>query len=92
MKLFETKKTAENDSSSSSEDDVEMILRDTDDDTSHQSEEVETNELTIGSVLKINIEINAFILVEFKCEKTGRPTYYVAKVLANPQSDHIEDT
>ena len=46
MKLFETKKTTENDSSSSSEDDVEMILRDTDDDTPHQSEEVETNELT----------------------------------------------
>lgn len=58
--------------------------------TPHQSEEVKTNELTIGSVLKTNIKINAFILVEFKYEKTGRPTYYVAKVLANPQDNDIK--
>ena len=65
----------------------DIILMDTDDDTPEHSEDEDPSQVQLGSVDFDNVKTGSFVLVEFKPEaRSARPVFYVGKVLNVPDS------
>ena len=77
----------------SSEEDIQMELIDTDDDLDSISEDDDDNVLLafqLGSPNLDNIVIGQYVIVKFKEEKWGKLVHYVGKVLSMPSEGDYE--
>ena len=84
-----TKGTAD-EGKTSSEEDIQMELIDTDDDLDSISEDDDDNVLLafqLGSPNLDNIVIGQYVIVKFKEEKCGKLVHYVGKVLSMPSEE-----